>query len=77
MRLLKCWVLGVALSLGAVAVYAGPYEDGVEANHALGYLERAGNLVVAESSLQVQTQCFSDLSHGDSVGWHQVRPQKR
>ena len=33
MRLLKCWVLGVALSLGAVAVCAGPYEDSVEAYH--------------------------------------------
>ncbi len=31
MRLLKCWLLGLALSLGAVAALAGPYEDGIDA----------------------------------------------
>lgn len=41
MRLLKCWVVGVALCLGAVMVYAGPHEDALEAGQRSDYLSAA------------------------------------
>ena len=49
----------------------------VLANHAFGDLERQADLAAAQSGLQLQTQCFSDLSHRDSIGWHRLGPQKQ
>ena len=66
----------VAEALGKGPVHAGhPGQQDVLAHHALGGLERAADLVVAQPGLQVQAQCLSDLSHRDSVRWHQVGPQ--
>ena len=51
-------------------------ERDVLAGRALGYLELAGNLAVAQPCLQVQAQCLSNLAHRDSVRWHWLLPQK-
>ena len=63
--------------LDDLPVHAGhPGQRDVLAHHALGDLQRAADLVVAQPGLQVQAQCLSDLSHRDSVGWHRLGPQK-
>ena len=65
----------VAEGLDQVPVNAGhPGQRDVFARHALGYLQHAADLVVAQPGLHVQAQCLSDLSHRDSVGWHQLVP---
>ena len=67
----------VAEGLGDLPVHASHSgQRDVLAHRTLGDLERAADLVVAQPSLQVQAQCLSDLSHRDSVGWHQFGPQK-
>ncbi len=48
----------------------------VFAHYALGYLERSGDLVVAQPCLQAQAQCVSYSAHGDSLGGHWLQSQK-
>ena len=72
-----CFQVFVAECLGKLPVHAGHAgQRDVLAHHALGDLQRAADLVVAQPSLQVQAQCLSDLSHRDSVGWHRLGQQK-
>ena len=49
----------------------------VLADHALGDIEGAADLGIAQLGLQVQAQCLSDSSHRDSVGWHRLSRKKR
>jgi hypothetical protein len=48
----------------------GAGHRGVLGGGTLGYLEGATHLTEAQSCAQVQAQCLSDLTHGDSVRWH-------
>mmetsp|Transcript_6076 Transcript_6076/g.24370 ORF Transcript_6076/g.24370 Transcript_6076/m.24370 type:complete len:788 (+) Transcript_6076:480-2843(+) len=69
--------LFVCEALGKLTVHAcHPGQGDVLAHRALGDLQRAADLAVAQAGLQVQAQCLSDLSHRDSVGWHRLGPQK-
>ena len=68
MRLLKCWVLGVPLSLGAFAVYAGPYEDGIEA-YRRGDFSSAAKLVrKAADKGDAAAQLFLGVLYAQGVG---------
>ena len=61
MRLLKCCVLGAALSLGAVAAYSGPFEDGMEA-YLLGDHSAAAKFVrKAADNGSADAQCCGAL----------------
>jgi hypothetical protein len=67
----------VAQAIGHREVHAGHLgQRNVLPNRALGNLEDAANLVVAQPGLQVQAQSLSDTAHGDSVRWHRLEPQK-
>ena len=67
----------VIQAVGHRAIDAGhPGQRHVLANHTLGNLENAADLVVGQTALQVQAQCLSDTAHGDSVCWHRRGPQK-
>lgn len=60
-------------SLGYLPVDIGRAGQGsVLGGSTLGDLEGAAHLVEAQSCAQVQAQCLSDLTHGDSVRWHWV-----
>ena len=67
----------VGKALGKLPIDAGRAgQRDVLARRALGDLERAANLAVAQPCLQVQAQCLSDSAHGDSVRGHRIHPQK-
>ena len=66
-----CFEFLVGQRLGHLPVHChSPGQRHVLARNALGDLERAGDLVVAQSCLQVQAQCLSYSAHRDSVRWH-------
>ena len=68
MRLLKGWVLGVALSLGIVGAYAGPYEDGLDAAGRGDFSSAAKLVRKAADDGNAKAQLFLGLMYETGTG---------